>query len=162
MKRFVNPLLIALGAVAVYPYSALAQTQAAAMPSASKKISACSLASKEEVKKHLPWVDVLDSMPLEEEALGASGSACNYPSVYIQVMPYSAKTIEFARKQPAVETISGVGDEAYFRNNADRYAELYVKAGERLITLQANVDSTVDSVKPSVVNLAKTLVKKVR
>jgi hypothetical protein len=42
------------------------------------------------------------------------------------------------RKQDNTEAVSGVGDEAYFHNNSDRYAELYVKVGERALTLQAS------------------------
>ena len=41
-------------------------------------------------------------------------------------------------------------------------AELYVRAGKHLVTLQANVDGHVESVRPGVVNLAKALVAKLR
>jgi len=58
--------------------------------------------------------------------------------------------------------ISGVGDEAYFYNNANRYAELYVKSGRHLVTLQTSLNDNMASVKPGVVNLAKSLVAKVR
>ena len=64
--------------------------------------------------------------------------------------------------KPRLETISGVGDEAYLHNNANRYAELYVRAGKHLLTLQANMDGKIESVKPGVLNLAKALAPKLR
>jgi hypothetical protein len=70
--------------------------------------------------------------------------------------------LDVAREKGGLETIGGVGDEAYFHNNADRYAELYVRAGQHLLTLQANVDGNMEAVKPGVVNLAKALVAKLR
>src|SRR5262245_50105882 len=71
------------------------------------RIKACSLVSKEEVKKHLPWIPVLDGMAVEEEPVGASGSSCNYPSVFIQVLPFSQRAIDLARKKQGLETIKG-------------------------------------------------------
>jgi hypothetical protein len=70
--------------------------------------------------------------------------------------------IDVARKKGGLETIRGVGDEAYFHNNASRYAELYAGAGKHLLTLQANADDKIVSVKPGVLNLAKALVAKLR
>jgi hypothetical protein len=70
--------------------------------------------------------------------------------------------IDAARKKGGLETISGVGDEAYFYNNANRYAELYVKTGKSMLTLQANWDGKSEAVKTGSVNLAKALVAKLR
>lgn len=123
-------------------------------------VAACSLLPKDEVKQHLPWPPVLDQMPIEEEAVGTSGSSCNYPSVFIQVLPFSPRTIELARQKGGLETVDDVGDEAYFYNNGDRYAELYVRVGKYLLTVQANANDTVDGVKPGAVSLAKALVVK--
>jgi hypothetical protein len=164
VNRFVKAALLAVGVVAAGPPSLPAQPPTSQPPPAagSPRLSACSLVPKEEVKKHLPWIPVLDGMAIEEEPLGSSGSSCNYPSVFIQVLPFSQRMLDVAREKGGLETISGVGDEAYFHNNADRYAELYVRAGKHLLTLQANVDGNLESVKPGVVNLAKALVAKLR
>ena len=124
------------------------------------KISACSLVPKEQVKQFLPWLPALDQMAVEEEAIGTYGSSCNYPSVFIQVLPFSQGTIDSARKNGRLEPIREVGDEAYFHNNRDRYAELYVKVGTHLLTLQANVHDKIESVKPGVLGLAKLLADK--
>lgn len=141
-----------------------AQTGAGQQPpqAGAQTVAACSLLPKDEVKQYLPWPPVLDQMPIEEEAVGASGSSCNYPSVFIQVLPFSPRTIELARQKGGLETVGGVGDEAYFYNNGDRYAELYVRVGQYLLTVQANANETVDDVKPGAVNLAKALVVKLR
>lgn len=164
MNGFIKAALVAIGVVSSCPPSLLAQPPMSQQPSASgsPRISACSLVPKEEVKKHLPWLSVLDSMAIEEEPIGISGSSCNYPSVFIQVLPFSQGTVDLLRKKGGLETISGVGDEAYLHNNANRYAELYVRAGKHLLTLQANMDGKIESVKPGVLNLAKALVPKLR
>jgi hypothetical protein len=164
VNRFVQAALLAIGVVSACPPSLLAQPPTSQPPPAAgaPRISACSLVPKEEVKKHLPWISVLDRMAIEEEPIGSSGSSCNYPSVFIQVLPFSQRMIDSAREKGGLEALSGVGDEAYFHNNADRYAQLYVRAGTHLLTLQANVDGNMEAVKPGVVNLAKALVAKLR
>jgi hypothetical protein len=145
--------------VCAYPPSLLAQ-QGGKQP-AGAKIAACSLLPKAEVKKHLPWNDIVDSMEPEEEAVGDYGTACEYPSVRIQILPPARNK----NQPPAAEglaPIGGVGAPAFFRNNRDRYAELWVNADKATVTLQASVPTggTVESVKPNVVNLAKALIAK--
>ena len=161
MNRLVKAVLIAVGVVCACAPSLLAQNPSAAQ---AQRISACSLLPKEEVKKHLPWLSMLDQMKIEEEPIGASGSSCNYPSVHVQVLSFSPSFLETARKKGGLETVAGVGDEAYFHNNSNRYAELYVKVGQRMLTLQADVpnDGKIESVKPGVLSLAKAYVAKLR
>ena len=100
-------------------------------------------------------------MPIEEEAVG-TGSSCNYPTVHVQVLRFSQSFIEALRKSGPLETISGVGDEAYFRNNKNRYAELMVRVDERLLTLQADGDGKMETVRVKVIDLAKIYVAKLR
>ena len=141
----------------------LSQPLRAQSPAKPERIQACSLLPKEEVKKHLPWRAMFDRMAPEEEPIGATGSSCNYPSVDIQVLPFSQGFMDSARKQPGgVEAITGIGDEAYFRSNPQGYAELYVKTGKHILTLQADVppNGSIASVKPGVISLAKALVSK--
>jgi hypothetical protein len=113
MNRFAVALLIAL-AVGSWCSEVLS-----AQASASPAVRVCSLLPKAEVKRHVPWIDALDRMKPEEEAIGASGSSCSYPSVHIQVLPSSSRIIEIARKRGGLEKISGIGDEAYFYNNSN-------------------------------------------
>jgi hypothetical protein len=44
-------------------------------------------------------------MAVEEEPVGISGSSYNYPSVFIQVLPFSQRTINLAREKGGLETI---------------------------------------------------------
>ena len=80
---------------------------ACSQPVSAQQAGACSLLPKEEVKKHLPWIDFLDSMPIEEEPIGSSGSSCNYPSVFIQVLPFSQGLMDAVRTQDDTEAVSG-------------------------------------------------------
>jgi hypothetical protein len=164
VSRFVNAALIAAGIASVAAPFLLAHpgTAQQSPAAASSAIKACSLIPKEEVRKHLPWMAMLDKMPIEEEPIGPSGSSCNYPSVFIQVLPFSQATMDAVRKKSGLETINGVGDEAYFHNNANRYAELYVRTGKYMLTLQANWDGKSEAVKTGTLNLAKALVAKLR
>jgi len=156
MNRYPAAMLIVLAVGSLYAAGSPAQAQSPA----AGPIRACSLLPKEEVKRHLPWIDVLDQMPVEEEPIGASGSSCNYPTVFIQVLPFSQGTLDAIRAQDRTEPVDGIGDLAYLHNNRDEYAELYVKTGNHLLTLQANVDSTIEAVKPGVLALATALIEK--
>jgi hypothetical protein len=42
-----------------------------------ERIKACSLLTKDKVKKIVQWPSMLDQLPIEEDAIGTSGSACN-------------------------------------------------------------------------------------
>lgn len=162
LKHLILPAIIVLAASAPM----LAQQNPAAATQAPKTdaIKACSFLTRAEVKKVLPWAPQLDQFPNEEEPIGTTGSSCGYPSVFIQVMPFSQRMIDTAKQRDKLESVSGVGDEAYFHNNKDRYAELYVKSGKYLLTLQGDVPNgkTSESIKPAVVALGKLLVERVR
>ena len=124
-------------------------------------VKACSLLTKAEVKKHLPWRDLLDQFPVEEEMIGTTGSSCNYPSVFIQVMPATPNFLPTFQKSGATEPVTGVGDEAYFRNNKNNYAEVAARVGKYTLTVQANADAkTMNTVKAGAVSLAKALAAK--
>ena len=129
---------------------------------APQRVQVCPLVAKEEVKKHLPWSAALDGMPIEEEPIGANGSSCEFPTVGVQVLPFTQGFIDAARKSAPLEAIPGVGDEAYFRNNQNRWAEVLVKVGPRLLTLQASASGSIEAVKPRVIELAKVYVSKLR
>ena len=111
MNRFVNVALMAVGTFSACSLSLLAQPQTSQQPPAAgpARIKACSLLPKEEVKKHLPWIPVLDRMPIEEEPVGNSGSSCNYPTVFIQVLPFSQGMIDLMRKKSGSKP-SGVSE----------------------------------------------------
>lgn len=130
----------------------------------SDRVNACSLLPREEVRKLVPWPALLDRMPTEEEPIGTSGSSCNYPTVFIQVLPYSPSWLDSARKQGSLEPVAGVGDEAQLRNNGGEYVELYTKVGSRLLTIQKDIGpgQTFETEKPVAIKFAKVLVTKLR
>jgi hypothetical protein len=135
---------------------------AAQAPNESKRIAACSLLPKAEVRKHLPWNDIVNGMAPEEEQVGAAGSSCNYPSVFIQVFPVGRLVRGKPTTEPGWEPVAGVGDEAWFRPNRTNYAELYVKTATHTLTIQASADGKVEAVKPGTLSLAKALLAKLR
>ncbi len=77
-------------------------------------------------------------------------------------MQFNQGSIDALRKEGPLETISAVGDEAYFLNKKNRYAELMVRVGSRMLTLQADGEDKMDNVKPKVIELAKVYVATLR
>ncbi len=130
--RQLKSLILTAAVVLTTSTAALARQKppAAAQAPQTDAIKACSLLTRAEVKKVLPWAPQLDQFPNEELPIGTTGSSCGYPTIFIQVMPFSQRMIDAAKKRDKLESISGIGDEAYFHNNKDRYAELYVKTGK--------------------------------
>src|SRR6476620_1486135 len=147
MSRVVSIVLVVAACALELPV--LAQ-QSPAPP-----VKVCGLLPKGEEKKLIGGNQFFDTMAPEEEALGTYGSSCNYPSVTIQVMPFQQSTFDTARKRGRLESVAGVGDEAYLYNNPAGYAELYVKVGSRLLTLQRSVamGQTVADVRSGVIAL---------
>ena len=157
MNQFANKLFVAGILAGVFSTTPRAYFEGDQPP-----VKVCSLLPKAEVKKHLPWIAALDGMQPEEIAIGTRGSSCNYPSADIQVLSFSQGTMDAIKKQSGVEKLSGVGDEAYFRDNRGEYAEVYVKVGNRILTVQGNVNNNMGAIKAGSVSLAKALVEKLR
>jgi hypothetical protein len=129
------------------------------------RISACALVPRAEVRKILPWPDMLDQFKDEEDPIGATGSGCNFPSVYVQILPYGPTFLKSLRDQGLkLEPAPGVGDDAYLRDNKGRWAELYAKVGDRMLTLQANIPSgkNAGDMKPALIALGKAYAAKLR
>src|SRR5512138_697573 len=90
---------------------------AAQAPAAGKPISACSLLPTELVLK----VGGINSQAVkylkpEEEAMGTTGSACEYGDVRLQVDPFTPARLAELLKTPTAKTwmpVAGVGDAAY-------------------------------------------------
>ena len=129
-------------------------------------VKVCSLLSLAEVKRMAPWEKHLDPFAKGEELpAGASGSSCSYPSVFIQVMAFNQSFIDNVKKTgAALEPVAGVGEEAYTRNNSDRYAELVARVGPHSLTVQLNIErgKTFASTKPALLEVAKTYAAKLR
>lgn len=128
-------------------------------------VKVCSLLSLAEVKKLAPWPPHVDAIAkAEEEPIGPRGSSCNYPSADVQVMSFQQGTIDSLKKSGKLEPVTGVGDEAYLRNNRDRYAELYARVGPHLVTVQYNIGTgeKFDVAKARAVEIGKALAAKLR
>ncbi|MEO7271898.1 MAG: hypothetical protein ABIX28_07545 [Vicinamibacterales bacterium] len=69
MTPVVTKSVIAIAACGICAL-ALQARAVAAQTAATPRLKACSLLSKAEVKKHLPWNSVVDSMPPEEKPIG--------------------------------------------------------------------------------------------
>jgi hypothetical protein len=162
-EELVMSVLVKLAAVVIAAVS-MADNALIAMQTPASAIKVCGLLPRAEVKKLIDGDQVFDLIPPKEEALSTYGSSCSYPGVHIQVMSFLPSTIEAARKRGKLDTVAGVGDEAYLYENPAGYAELYVKVGPYLLTLQRRVgtESTVADVRPGVLALANALVEKLR
>lgn len=163
----INPLLT--GVLAAGAWSAAVVGPLAPSPSqardAYRVVSVCSLVSLAEVKKLAPWPPHLDAFAkAEEEAIGTRGSSCNYPTAHVQVMAYRQQTIDAVRKSSTLEPVAGIGDEAYVRNNRDRYAELFARVGPHLLTVQLDIgdDQAFDQARPALVELAKAFASRLK
>ena len=136
---------------------------------------ACSLLTQDLVTQHSPFEEappaerdqhrkLLGLIPPEEESIGPSGSACGFGGVYLQVDPFAAAAKTEADVAKMSERVAGVGDVAYFRNNRNEYAELYVRSGAHVITLQMDTPQgrTPESIKPNAIALAQAILPKLR
>lgn len=136
-----------------------------AQGAAYKVVEVCALVSLAEVKKLAPWPPHIDPFAkAEEEAIGPQGSSCNYPTAHVQVMAFNQRMLDGARKAGTLEPVSGVGDEAWVRNNRNMFAELYARVGPHLLTVQTDIGTgkTFESEKPTLIALAKAFVSKLR
>jgi hypothetical protein len=124
--------------VACFGIQPLAQQPPRASPANKSDNRACSLLTREVVTKVTPYekqaLDLVMRVPPNSDALGARGSECTY------------------------------GGAAYFRDNGGRWAELYVRTGAHVITIQMSVPTgrTAASIQPNVVALAKVLLPQLK
>ena len=129
------------------------------------RISACSLLSRELVRKVSP-VDRKPAfeLPPEEEPIGQKGSSCEYGGIGLQVNPF-ARADEMRKSMGKEwEPVSGVGDTAFFRNNRNLFAELLVWTGAHHFTIQMGVptDGTAEKIKPNTIALANAIIPQLK
>ena len=159
MIRFVVPFALA---AAMFVPPALAQTPTASADKGQRP-NACSILTREEVKKIMQWNAVFDKQKETEEPFG-SGSVCFYPGVHVFVGTRWASDIESARRRGPVTPVAGIGDEAFLHANGSSFAELYIRVGDRRLHVQRGIPftETFESVKPSLIALGKALAAKLR
>lgn len=85
-------------------------------------IRACAVLTRDLVAPLTENKKILDLLPPSEETLGASGTACEYGSVRLQLWPGRGGKPNVSA--PGLQPISGAGEGGLFRSNRNRYAEL--------------------------------------
>jgi hypothetical protein len=132
------------------------------------KVGACALLTKDLLEKTTP-VDTerfeLGLMiPAAEEPVGVAGSTCEYGGVLLQVDPFTSPARIEETLAAKWTRVPGLGDIAYFHDNIGEWAELYVRAGERVITIQMDVPTgrKAESIKPNVIALAEAILPKLK
>jgi hypothetical protein len=157
MRRVVT-LLVAISSIT--SEAAAIQTGSGAPAAGQPAVRACAVLTRDLVAPFTENKAVLDLLPPEEEALGTSGTACEYGAVRLQLFPGRGgkRTVSAKDLQP----ISGAGEGGYFRSNRDIYAELMVWTAKHSLDLQVSVPSggTAEAIKPDVVALANAIIAK--
>jgi hypothetical protein len=140
---------------------AASQTRGA---TAQPAIRACSLLTRELVRKVTPYEGKALEISLaggpEENTLGAGGSDCSDGGISLLVDPrFSFDSFRKQKGWEQAEHIAGVGDEALFHDNIGEWAEMVVRSGSHVFTIQMDIPTgkTAASVKPNVVALAKAI-----
>jgi hypothetical protein len=156
MRQFVS-LLAAIGCITSH---AAAQGRVGAPAAGQSPVRACLVLTRDLVAPFNENKQMLDLIPPNEETLGPSGTACTYGGVRLQLFPGRGgrRTVS----APGLQPVSGAGDGGFFRNNRDRYAELMVWTSKHSLDLQIPVPSgrTAEAIKPEVIALANTILKK--
>lgn len=136
------------------------QTASGGAAAGQPSVRACTVLTKDLVAPFTENKKILDLIPPQEEALGTSGTACEYGAVRLQLFPGRGgkRTVSGKDYQP----ISGAGEGGYFRNNRNRYAELMVWTGKHSLDLQVSVPSgrTAEALKSDLVALANAILAK--
>jgi len=146
----------------VVPSLAIAQGRAGA-----GKAGPCALLTRDLVEKvYAVTKKSVDAAGPHELPLGASGTACEWGDVVLQIDPWPPARLEEIRKKDGKswEVIPGVGDAAYLHNIKDMMAELFVRTGSRTfaVLLTIPVGSTTATFKPTLVAVANAVVPKLR
>ena len=147
-------VIVALGCVTAA--LAASQTPSGGQP----PVRACAVLTRDLVAPFTENKKMLDLLPPEEEALGTSGTACEYGAVRLQLFPGRGgkRTVSGKDFQP----VTGAGEGGYFRNNRDRYAELMVWTGKHSLDLQVSVPAgrTAEAMKSDLIALANAILAK--
>jgi hypothetical protein len=129
-------------------------------------IGACALLSRELAAKYTTLQNkrTIDLIPPEEESIGTHGSMCEFAGIGFQLNPFVRSEVFRNAPRKDWQTVAGLGDTAFFHNNANRWAELIVWTGRHHFTIQMSVPTgaTAESVKPNATGLATELIAKLK
>ena len=147
--------------------SLLTTAAAAQSRTDAKALKPCALLTPELVKKvgEASRKSAAAATPTELK-LGATGVACEWGEIMLQVDPLTRAQLEQLGKKEdkSWESVSGVGDDAYFHNVSDVVGELFVRVGPRTFGVLINIPSgsTAAAFKPTFVTVANAIVPKLR
>ena len=159
---FRRHVLISVLSIVVVPNLIAAQGRASGAAA-----KACALLARQLVEK----VSAASKKPVDaagprELPLGASGTACEWGDLTVQVDPWPPARLEAMRRSTGKEweVIKGIGDAAYLHNVRDIMAELFVRVGSRTFAVLVNipVGSTTAAFKPTILEVANDIVPRLR
>ena len=148
--------------------SSVLHTDAAAQTRAdAKSLKPCGLLTLELVRKvGEASKKSADAAAPKEVKLGATGVACEWGEIMLQVDPLTRAQLEqLGRKGDKTwESVSGVGDDAWFHNVSNMIGELFVRVGPRTfgVLMEIPAGSTATAFKPTFVMVANAIVPKLR
>jgi hypothetical protein len=126
----------------------------------------CAWLTAEIVKKVSVANHKSGALPAPAELPLPSGVACEWGDVVLQIDPFPPTQLDKLRLTDTKnwESVSGVGDAAYFHNVQNAVGELFVRVGARtfglLITIP--VGTTAAAFKPNFIAVANQIVPKLR
>ena len=129
--------------------AAASETRSGAPAAGQPPVRACAVLTRDLVAPFSENKKVLDLIPPKEEALGTTGTACDYGSVRLQLFPgRGGKRAPYTKD---LQPISGAGEGGYFRSNRNHYAELLVWTSKHSLDLQVGVPSgrTAEAISPT-------------
>ena len=148
--------------------ASLLQTAAAAQGRAdAKALKPCSLLTPELVRQvGVASRKSADAGAPQEMKLGATGVACDWGEIMLQVDPLTRAQLEQLGKSgdKSWESVPGVGDAAWFHNVRDMVGELFVRVGPRTfgVLIDIPAGSTATAFKPTFITVANAIVPKLR
>ena len=154
-------ILISLVLTSLLHTAAAAQTRADA-----KALKPCALLTPELVKKvGEASKKSADGAKPTELKIGA-GVACQWGEIMLQVDPITRALFEQLGKKgdKTWESVSGVGDDAWFHNVSNMIGELFVRVGPRTFGVLIDIPSgsTAAEFKPTFITVANAVVPKLR
>jgi len=164
MNQIVTLLLVM---ASFAPFGSAPQSGRGAAAASTPAFHACSILTKELLTQHTPLskraFDLSFNPSAHEDAVGKSGSECTNGGVTLTIDGFTAEYFEKTRTKEW-KAVSGIGDTAYFRDNGGRFAELYIRTGSHVFTIQMDVpmDRTSESIQPNAIAMAKEILPKLK
>ena len=153
-------ILFSLVLTMLLPDAALAQSGAGA------KAKPCGLLTAELVKQVGVASKKRADVGAPKEMNIGTGVACQWGEIMLQVDPLTRAQLEQLGKpgDKTWESVSGVGDAAWFHNVSNMIGELFVRVGPRTFGVLIDIPSgsTATEFKPTFITVAKAIVPKLR